>query len=160
MIYKIEEIKPEHDQSICRIIKGVGAEYGAIGDGFGPSDPEVLCMSQYYGKEGGSLYYVASIADQVIGGSGISAFNGSHEVCELRKLFLLPESRQLGIGEALVRKCLAYAKTRGYSSCYLDTLSSMEAAISLYRKLGFQQLSRRFEGAEHTGCDVWMTKKL
>jgi putative acetyltransferase len=74
VIYKIEEINPEHDQSISQIIKSVGAEYCAIGDGFGPSDPEVLCMSQQYGKEDSSIYYIASIADQVVGGSGISAF--------------------------------------------------------------------------------------
>ena len=160
MAYTITPIKPAHDRSICQIIKSVGAEFGAIGAGFGPSDPEVLCMSQHYGKEGGSIYYVASVANEIVGGGGISAFNGSQEVCELRKLFLLPEYRGRGIGEALARKCLAYAKTSGYARCYLDTLSSMQAAISLYRKLGFQKLAAPLAGSGHTGCDMGMIRNL
>ncbi len=58
VIYQIKEIRPEHDQSICQIIKSVGAEYHAIDNGFSPSDPEVLSMSQHYGTDG-SIYYVA-----------------------------------------------------------------------------------------------------
>ncbi len=38
-------ISAEYDQTICDIIKKVGAEFGAIGEGFGPSDAEVLAMS-------------------------------------------------------------------------------------------------------------------
>ena len=158
--YIIAEIRPEHDQSICRIIKSVGAEYGAVGDGFGPSDPEVLCMSQHYGKDNGSIYYIASMAGQVVGGAGISGFKGSHELCELRKLFLLPGYRGLGIGEALARRCLHYAENWGYKRCYLDTMSNMEAAMSLYRKLGFIRLDKPLEGTAHTGCDIGMIKYL
>lgn len=158
MIYKIEEIRPEHDQGICQVIKSVGAEYGAVGDGFGPSDPEVLCMSQHYGKDS-SIYYIASIENHAVGGCGISALNSSDEICELRKLFLLPEYRGQGIGEALARKCLAHAKNRGFITCYLDTLSCMEQAISLYKKLGFQRCDQ-FEDSGHTGCDVGMIKYL
>ncbi len=155
MLYKIEDIRSDHDEGICAVIERVGAECGAIGEGFGPSESEVRCMSQHYGT-GGSIYYIVSITDQVIGGCGISAFNGSHEVCELRKLFLLPGYRRLGIGESLACKCLDFAESKGYGSCYLDTLSSMKSAISLYKKLGFQ-ICRQLEGA-HSGCDVGMIK--
>ena len=160
MTYIITQIEPQHDQAICRVIKSVGAEIGAIGAGFGPSDPEVQCMSRHYGNGDGSIYYVALAPGEVIGGGGISAFNGSREVCELRKLFLLPQYRRRGIGEALAGKCLAYAKACGYARCYLDTLLSMQAAISLYKKLGFQQLAAPLEGSGHTGCDIGMLKNL
>ncbi|MDA9556033.1 GNAT family N-acetyltransferase, partial [Vibrio sp.] len=55
----ITPILPQHNSTICQIIKQVGAEYGAIGEGFGPSDPEVEAMSQYYTAETNSLYLVA-----------------------------------------------------------------------------------------------------
>ena len=158
--YKIEEIKPEHDQKVCQIIKHVGTEYGAIGDGFGPSDPEVLNMSQYYNDKSRSIYLVAIIDGQIVGGCGIAAFNERSDVCELRKLFLLPESRGLGLGKALTVNCLAYAKKKGFGKCYLDTLSNMKSAITLYENLGFQHLPRPLDGSEHSGCDVWMLKEL
>ncbi|WP_456416343.1 GNAT family N-acetyltransferase [Thiolapillus sp.] len=160
MAYTIEKIRPEHDRDICRIIKRVGAEYGAVGDGFGPADEEVLCMSRHYGRNSNRIYLVATRDGQAVGGGGIAAFNGSSTICELRKLFLLAESRGQGLGEALALKCLAHAKAMGYTQCYLDTLSSMKAAISLYEKLGFTHLRAPLDGTNHHGCDVWMIKEL
>ncbi len=160
MSYEIQSIQPRHDLQVCEIIKKVGAEFGAIGDGFGPSDPEVEAMSQYYKSADSSCYLVATIDDAIVGGSGIAAFNGSKEVCELRKLFLLPENRGLGLGKKLTEDCLAFAKSKGYQQCYLDTLTSMKSAIFLYEKLGFIHLDKPLAGTIHGGCDVWMLKDL
>ncbi len=160
MNYIIQEIKSQHDAEVCEIIETVGKEYGAIGEGFGPSDPEVEAMSKHYKNENASRYLVASINDHLVGGGGISSFNNSNDICELRKLFLLPESRGLGIGKKLIEECLEYAKNKGYKKCYLDTLTSMKSAIALYEKLGFQHLDTALEGTIHNGCDVWMLKAL
>lgn len=160
MTYHIEEIRPEYDEVMCRIIQKIGAEYGAVGDGFGPSDAEVSAMSRHYGRETRSLYLVAAVEGKVVGGCGIASFNGSDEVCELRKLFLLPECRGLGVGKALTLKCLEFAASRGYQQCYLDTLSNMVSAIALYEKLGFEHLDKPLDGTIHGGCDVWMLKEL
>lgn len=160
MNYIVQEIKSQHDVKVCEIIKRVGREYGAIGEGFGPSDAEVNTMSQHYKNENASRYLVASIEGHIVGGSGIASFNSSNEICELRKLFLLPESRGLGIGKKLTEDCLEYAKSKGYKKCYLDTLTSMKSAIALYEKLGFQYLDKPLEGTIHNSCDVWMLKAL
>ncbi|MFT6926728.1 MAG: putative acetyltransferase [Psychromonas sp.] len=160
MNYIVQQIKSQHDLKVCEIIRRVGREYGAIGEGFGPSDTEVNAMSQYYKNENGSLYLVASIEGHLVGGSGIASFDNSDEICELRKLFLLPESRGQGIGKKLTQDCLEYAKSKGYKKCYLDTLTSMKSAIALYEKLGFQSLDKPLAGSTHNGCDVWMLKEL
>ena len=160
MDYEIQEINPTDDAEVCHIIKKVGEEYGAIGEGFGPSDAEVNAMSQNYNDESVSRYLVAKVNGKIVGGSGVASFNGSNEVCELRKLFLLQESRGLGLGKKLTEECLAYAKSKGYKKCYLDTLLNMKSAISLYENLGFKHLAEPLEGTIHNGCDVWMLKKL
>lgn len=160
MKYIIEDISPEFDDVIGQIIKKIGAEHGAIGDGFGPSDAEVLNMSQHYLKSSKSLYLIAKINGEVVGGCGVAAFNHSDEICELRKLFLLPKSRGLGIGIALTQQCLDFAISQGYTSCYLDTLSNMKPAIALYEKFGFKHLDKPLDGTVHNGCDVWMLKHL
>ncbi|KJY83310.1 acetyltransferase [Vibrio galatheae] len=160
MTLLIEPIRPDHNKDICAIIKSVGEEFGAIGEGFGPSDPEVLAMSQYYTREKNSIYLVASIDGSIVGGCGIAPFAHSAQTCELKKLFLLPQSRGLGLGKALTLRCLEFAKEQGFQQCYLDTLSSMQSAITLYEKLGFHHLERPLDGTEHSGCDVWMLKSL
>ncbi len=160
MKYEIQEIQEKHDNAVCKIIKEVGAEHGAIGDGFGPSDPEVLSMSQFYNKKSKSLYLVATIDGSVVGGSGIAPFNKRNDVCELRKLFLLPEGRGLGLGKKLTQKCLDFAISEGFEQCYLDTLSNMKSAIALYENIGFKHLYEPLDGTIHGGCDVWMLKEL
>ncbi len=160
MSYKIQEIQKGDDSIICEIIKEVGAEYGAIGDGFGPSDPEVLCMSQNYRDSANSRYFVAKVQGKVVGGCGVAPFNGSTKICELKKLFLLPGSRGFGLGRKLTEQCLEYAKLKGFESCYLDTLKNMKSAIALYENLEFKYLDKPLAGTEHNGCDVWMLKQL
>lgn len=153
-------IEPSHDESVCNIIKAVGAEFGAVGEGFGPSDPEVEAMSAHYTKENKSKYIVALMGDKVVGGCGIAPFNNSDDVCELKKLFLLPEARGLNLGQRLTDQCLKAAQEYGFSRCYLDTLSNMNAAIKLYEKVGFEHLDSPLDGTLHGKCDVWMIKDL
>ncbi len=159
-MYTITPIQAQHNADICQIIKQVGAQYGAVGDGFGPSDAEVECMSQHYLIENRSQYWIALVNSKVVGGAGIAPFLHYNEVCELKKLFLLPSSQGLGIGKALTQTCLTFAKQQGYQQCYLDTLSAMHAAISLYESLGFIHLGQPWPGTLHGGCDVWMVKDL
>ncbi|WP_394494796.1 GNAT family N-acetyltransferase [Shewanella sp. ENK2] len=132
----ISPISSLQDKQIANIIKAVGREFGAVGEGFGPSDAEVDNMSQHYLVKQRACYLVASVDGDIVGGAGIASFNGSTDTCELKKLFLLPESRGLGLGKQLTQQCLAYAKGVGYTQCYLDTLASMTAAIALYEKKG------------------------
>lgn len=159
MSLKIVEVTPDVDSLVCEIIKSVGEEYGAVGEGYGPSDPEVENMSQHY-SDVNSLYLVAKLNGKVVGGCGIAPFNESSNVCELKKLFLLKESRGHGLGKSLTTQCLKYAKQQGYQQCYLDTLSNMDSAVRLYEKLGFEHLSEPLSGSLHNSCDVWMLKTL
>ncbi|EHN70093.1 GNAT family N-acetyltransferase [Aliivibrio fischeri] len=160
MKYRIVDISSEHDNDICYIIKNVGVEFGAVGEGFGPGDDEVLEMSAHYNPKEKSKYLILLLNDRVVGGCGLSPFNHSATICELKKLFLLPEARGRGFGKTIAGKILKFAKEVGYTQCYLDTLSSMKSAIFLYEDLGFKRLSKPLDGTEHNGCDVWMLKNL
>ena len=160
MSYIIEKISPSYDEVICKIIIKVGTEFGAIGEGFGPSDDEVLNMSRHYRAEERAVYFIAKIDGIVVGGGGIASFDETLNICELKKLFLLPEGRGLGIGSTLVKRCLDFARSQGYKQCYLDTLSNMKAAIALYERSGFTHLDKPIGGTIHNSCDVWMISDL
>jgi putative acetyltransferase len=60
--------------------------------------------------------------------------------CEMKRLYVRPESRGLRMGGELVRRIIEAAEARGYETMRLDTLPSMKSAVSLYRAFEFQEI--------------------
>ena len=56
---------------------------------------------------------------------------------EIKRLYVRPSARGLGIGEALTRELMRLAEAIGYNRVRLDTAPELENAIRLYERLGF-----------------------
>ena len=58
----------------------------------------------------------------------------------MKRLFVRPAGRGLGVGRALVAKILEEAQTLGYGEVVLDTLPTMAEVQGLYRACGFRDI--------------------
>ncbi|KAK2812186.1 hypothetical protein FQN50_001544 [Emmonsiellopsis sp. PD_5] len=66
---------------------------------------------------------------------------------ELKRLYVTPSARGLGVGKALVNAMLMVAREKGYGQVYLDTLLSMKEAIRMYKGMGFEEVEKYYEAA-------------
>jgi GNAT superfamily N-acetyltransferase len=97
----------------------------------------------YSGHQG--RFFLAYIGKSVGGMAGIKYV--SRNVCELKRLYVSPLHRRVGLGRSLIERLLSGARILGYSKVRLETLDFMEAAIRLYESLGFVRIPE-FEGTE------------
>ena len=156
----IRAIEPRDNAAVARIIRTVMPEFGADGPGFAIHDAEVDTMFETYARPR-SAYFVVERDGAVIGGGGIAPLEGGDaEVCELRKMYFLPEARGIGAGSAMMLRCLDAARAHGFRRCYLETLTGMDAAQSLYRRHGFQAIAGPMGGTGHFSCDQFYIRDI
>lgn len=149
-------IRPEDDAAVASIIRAVMPEFGAGGAGFAIHDPEVDHMAEAYAMPGAAYFVVEDGRARVVGGGGFAKLEGGADgVCELKKMYFLPQARGTGMGERLLRHLLEGARQAGYRTMYLETLTGMDAAMKLYAKVGFQPLCAPMGATGHTSCDRW-----
>jgi GNAT superfamily N-acetyltransferase len=67
------------------------------------------------------------------------------EGCEMKRVYIAPEARGLGLGVAMVEALMAQARQAGYLTIALDTLPSMSEAHRLYAKLGFTPIAPYYD---------------
>lgn len=156
----IREIASTDDKQIAIVIRSVLIEFGVPKVGTAYADTALDCMTETYNKPT-SAYYVLEENGRIIGGAGIAQLdNFEGNVCELQKMYFLPEARGRGLGRQMMEICLKKAKTIGFERCYLETLPYMQDARKLYAKVGFKSLDGPMGDTGHYSCNMWMIRDL
>ena len=156
----IREITKSDDAEIARVIRSILIEFGVPKVGTAYADTSLDSMTETYNKPT-SAYYIIEDNGKIIGGAGIAQLdNYEGNVCELQKMYFLPEARGRGLGRQMMDVCLQKAKSVGFEQCYLETLPYMEDARKLYAKVGFKSLDGPMGDTGHYSCNLWMIKDL
>lgn len=104
-------------------------------------DQELLALPGEYAEPRGALR-MARVDDQVAGCCALRPMDSVDypNACEMKRLYVRPAFRGLGLGRQLADAIMDAAHIGGYSYVLLDTLDDMEAARALYEDLGFEEI--------------------
>ena len=85
---------------------------------------------------------LAYVRGELAGCGAIRPFADAEDgnACEMKRLYVRPGFRGLGLGRILAKALFDEAHRIGYSTMLLDTLDDMEAARELYATLGFVEI--------------------
>ncbi len=158
----LRPIRSVDDAQMAEVIRVVMTEHGCSGAGFAIHDDEVRAMSASY-RGDCARYYVVEQDGVVQGGGGFAPLEGAPAdsgVCELRKMYFLPEARGLGLGRSMLALLLDEMQLAGFRRCYLETTTQMHAAQRLYLAAGFVEQPEMEGATGHHGCDRFFSKAL
>ncbi len=160
MSISIREIQKEDNLIIENVIRTVLTEFGVNRPGTAFYDESLKHLYESYTTPK-SIYFIALVNNEIIGGAGIFPTDGlPHDTCELVKMYLLPKARGLGLGRELITKCMAFAKEKGYKNIYLETMPELQSAVKIYQQLGFKNLSQALGNTGHFACTIRMIKEI
>ncbi|MFL9482755.1 GNAT family N-acetyltransferase [Chitinophagaceae bacterium LWZ2-11] len=157
----IRPIQLNDNATIATIIRASLTEFGANKPGTVYYDDTTDHLFELFRDAPGSVYFIALNDDVIIGGAGIYPTQGLPQgTCEIVKIYLDKNARGTGLGKLLIEKCLTWAKENNYDQVYLETMPELKKAVTLYEKFGFEYLQAPLGNSGHTGCDIWMLRKL
>ncbi len=110
-------------------------------------ETELATLPGAYAPPKGALW-LATVDGELAGCVGFRPHEGAganEAACEMKRLWLRPAYRKLGLGRRLAEICIQAARAAGYRTLCLDTLSFMDAARALYADLGFHEIPAYYD---------------
>jgi len=157
---KIRNIELKDNAAIAAVIRAALTEFGANKPGTVYYDSTTDHLFELF-DSAGSVYYIAEIDGNIVGGSGIFPTEGLPAgTCELVKLYLSNSARGTGLGKKLLLQSMQWAVENGYTQVYLESMPELSKAVAIYENVGFERLTQAMGNSGHSGCDIWMLKKL
>jgi ribosomal protein S18 acetylase RimI-like enzyme len=135
-------IRPARTAADLAAVAELFAGYAAslpVDLGYQDFDGELAALPGKYAPPAGDLFLARDAAGAPLGCVGLRPLPDDG-CCEMKRLFLLPAARGLGLGRALTEAVVDHARSLGYRELRLDTLASMTAAQALYRSMGFKPI--------------------
>ncbi|MAX66264.1 MAG: ribosomal protein S18-alanine N-acetyltransferase [Bacteriovoracaceae bacterium] len=113
----------------------------ALDNKFFPTPWDYAYWQDYIGKNLSKLYIFRIHLELV----GFALFGIDHfaKQAHLLKIMIKPSWRRHHLGEYGLKESLTQLQTFGMNSCFLEVNARNTAAIELYKKLGFQILTRK-----------------
>ena len=105
---------------------------------FDTLDSDILAIEEIYNKSDRGCFWVAESIDynniqlqKIVGTTAVRNLKQFESTCELKRMYVLKEFRQLGLGQKLLDIAIDFAKSVGYSRMVLDSSMMLHVARAL-----------------------------
>jgi len=138
------------------LIRFLGEVFAGLGRNFSADgkDSDIRDIDAVYLARRGA-FFVVEDAGRIVGSVGVRKL--TDEIAELKRVYLEPEFRGAGLGEALCIAAIAEARKLGYKALRLDSTRDSVRALGLFRKLGFREIERYHD---HLFAEIFMELEL
>jgi len=154
MIEYLHATSDEHYAAVATLFREY-SEWLGIDLGFQKFEKELENLQQMYGLPVGGIILVKE-NEAFIACAGIRKIEVA--TAELKRMYIRSSHRGLGIGRQLLAEAIELAKQCGYERIRLDTLSSMQPAMQLYKSAGFKEIPAYYHNPHATA--VFFEKEL
>jgi putative acetyltransferase len=145
--------KPDRTAA-SEVIGSVLSEYGLSWEPNG-ADRDVLQVEESYLATGGE-FWVIEHQSNVVGTGGYYPTKRGNNAVEIRKMYLLPSARGVGLGKCLLQQLEIAVASRGFQEIWIETASVLVEAVKLYENNGYKPQM----GVETARCDRVYCKPL
>jgi putative acetyltransferase len=133
-----------HSPELIHSVREIFLEYAdtlSVDLSFQGFDLELQDLPGEYASPRGTLL-LALVNNQVAGCCALRPLDSADaaNASEMKRLYVRPAFRGLGLGRLLAEAVIDAARRYGYSSIFLDTLDEMETARAMYEDLGFEEI--------------------
>ena len=145
--------KSDRDKA-AQVISQVLREYGLSWQPT-EADRDVIEVEQAYLQVGGE-FWVIEYKGNVVGTAAYYPIIREEQAVEIRKMYLLPQVRNQGLGSYLLQQLETAIAKKGFRAIWIETASVLKEAVILYEKNGYQPAS----GVETARCDLVYRKNI
>jgi putative acetyltransferase len=140
--------------SAAEVIRSVLSEYGLNWEP-NSADRDVLQVEEYYLATKGE-FWVIEHQNHIVGTGAYYPIQRGKKAAEIRKMYLLPSVRGVGLGKYLLQQLEAAIAAAGFQEIWIETASVLVEAVKLYESSGYKLTA----GVETARCDRVYVKSL
>ncbi|MDC0667143.1 GNAT family N-acetyltransferase [Nannocystis radixulma] len=134
---------PPDITAVAQLFAAYAASLG-VDLGYQDFETELASLPGKYAPPSGALLLARDATRMPVGCVALRPLADAG-ACEMKRLYVAPEGRGLGLGKALLAAIIGEARRIGYREIRLDALPTMTAAQALYRAHGFEPMAPYYD---------------